>query len=568
VYGTTGYDFMIAVNGIFVNRDNVHTFDRLYSNFIGHQFNFRELIYQTKKETMAHSLASELQSRSQMLTRIVKRNRRFQGFTLNSLTMALTEFVACFSIYRTYITGPGTVSDRDRHYVEEAIDEAIRRNPRTPKEIFEFLRDTLLLQNIYEFPEHERGSVIEFLMKFQQITGPVMAKSVEDTAFYIYNRLVSLNEVGGNPEQFGIGVDDFHKHNLWHCDNWRHTMTSLSTHDTKRSEDVRARLNVLSEIPGEWEEAVWRWRELNAGAKTLIDGAQSPDTNDEYLLYQAMIGALPMNFDPAASRKDIEERLKGYMQKAINEAKVHTSWINPNEAYNTAVQDFVTLAVENTAFLTDLSNFSRRVSFFGQFNSLSQTLLKFVSPGIPDTYQGNELWDFSLVDPDNRRPVDYAERRYGLRSIQERLKRDQMALAEELLRDSQNGYIKLYVTHTALTARNTSPLLFTEGDYVPVNTVGSKARHLCAFTRSYDGNSIVCAVPVLVVGLTNGAERPPTGGDVWGDTRLIVANATPGDRYRNLFTGEEMEIKAEQNAASLWARDVFKAFPVALLEKI
>jgi (1->4)-alpha-D-glucan 1-alpha-D-glucosylmutase len=568
VYGTTGYDFMIAVNGIFVNRDHVHAFDRLYSNFIGHHFDFRELIYETKKQIMTHSLASELHSRSLMLTRIVTRNRRFQGFTLNSLTGALTEFIACLSIYRTYITGPGTVSDRDRFYIEEAIDEAIRRNPRSPRSIFEFLRDTLLLQNIYEFPEHERGNLIEFLMKFQQITGPVMAKSVEDTTFYIYNRLVSLNEVGGNPEQFGIGVDDFHKHNAWHREHWQHTMTSLSTHDTKRSEDVRARLNVLSEIPGEWEAAVWRWREMNVSAKTMIDHTAAPDANDEYLLYQTLVGALPFGFDPkdGAAHQEFEERIVQYMQKAINEAKVHTSWINPNEPYNTAMQQFITTILSNPAFMNDLTIFQRRVSFFGQFNALSQTLLKFVSPGIPDTYQGSELWDFSLVDPDNRRPVDYTLRRYGLRSIQERMARDRKGLTQELLRDSANGYIKLYITHLALKCRRENPEMFAEGDYAPVETAGAKAGHVCAFTRSLNGESILCAVPVLVVGLTEGVERTPTGGEVWRDTRLMTGKA--GDRYRNLFTDEEVTVKTEQGTTGLWAAEVFEQFPVALLEKV
>lgn len=567
VYGTTGYDFMIAVNGIFVNRDTVHVFDRVYSTFIGQHFDFRELVYQMKKETMTHSLASEIQSRSEILMRIVNRNRRFQGFTRSSLTMALTEFIACFSIYRTYITGPGTVTERDRFYIEEAIAEAKRRNPRTPRAIFDFVRDMLMLQNIYEFPEAERGSLIEFLMKFQQITGPVMAKSVEDTTFYIYNRLVSLNEVGGNPEQFGIGIDDFHKHNAWHREHWRHTMLSLSTHDTKRSEDVRARLNVLSEIPTEWEAAVWRWREMNAGAKTIVDSIPAPDSNDEYLLYQALVGAMPIGFDPAdeVAREDFQARIVTYMQKAINEAKVHTSWINANEAYNAAMQDFITRILANTAFLNDITGFQKRIAIFGQFNALSQTLLKFVSPGIPDTYQGTEFWDFSLVDPDNRRPVDYRLRHDALRSIQART--DRLALAAELLRDSANGYIKLYVTHLALDYRRHHPDLFAEGDYTPIKTSGAKANHLCVFTRTLDKREILCAVPVLIVGLTGGAEHPPTGSEIWRDTRLLMAGHE-GSRYRNLFTGEELTVKPEQSVPSLWAGDLFGSFPVALLEKV
>jgi (1->4)-alpha-D-glucan 1-alpha-D-glucosylmutase len=456
--------------------------------------------------------------------------------------------------------------------VDEAMDAAIRRNPRTSKAIFAFLRETLLLQNIYEFPEHERGSLIEFLMKFQQITGPVMAKSVEDTVFYIYNRLVSLNEVGGNPEQFGIGVDDFHKHNAWHWEHWQHTMTALSTHDTKRSEDVRARLNVLSEIPGEWEAAIWRWREITARSKTKLDGVDAPDLNDEYLLYQTLVGALPLDFDPAddATRDQFRERVAGYMQKAINEAKIHTSWINSSEAYNTAMGDLVAGAFASKPFWDAFLPFARRVTAFGQYNALAQTLLKFLSPGIPDTYQGNELWDFSLVDPDNRRPVDYAIRRKALDTIRARMGDDpamQLSLAQDLLRGSlsapMQGWIKLYVTHIALRTRNQYPDVMAEGAYTPVKTGGAKAKHLCAFTRSLGETALLCAVPVLIVELTGGAERPPIGGEVWQDTRLLLPKGS-ATRYRNLFTGEVLTARD----GALPAHEVFGHFPVALLEAI
>lgn len=291
VYGTTGYDFLIALNNIFVNRDHVHAFTDLYSHFVGQPLDYRELIYQSKKLIITYSLASEIAMRSQQLATIVERNRQFDNFTLNSLRMALTEVAANMSIYRTYITEAGQVSDHDRHYIEMAVTEAKQRNPQMAEAVYDFVHHTLLLDNLHEFDENQRREVMEFVIQFQQITGPIMAKGVEDTAFYVYNRLVSLNEVGGNPEQFGIGLEDFHKHNMWHLQHWPHTMLSISTHDTKRSADARARLNVLSEIPGEWEQAIWRWSEMNDQKKTTADEKTFPDRNDEYLLYQAIFCA-------------------------------------------------------------------------------------------------------------------------------------------------------------------------------------------------------------------------------------------------------------------------------------
>lgn len=567
VYGTTGYDFLIAVNNVFVNRDHVHAFDALYSRFIGRQLDFRELVYEKKKQIMTSSLASEVNARGHQLARITERNRRFQGFTRNSLTSALIEIIACMSIYRTYITAPGMVSDRDQHYIVEAVEDAKQRNPRTPREIFDFLRDVLLLQNIYEFAENERGALIEFVMRFQQNTGPVMAKSLEDTTFYIYNRLASLNEVGGNPEQFGIGIDDLHQHNAWRARYWPHTLLTLSTHDTKRSEDVRARLNALSEIPGEWEAAIWRWQGMNAGAKTTLEGVPAPDANDEYLLYQTLLGAHPLKLDTAEAIADFQLRIMAYMQKAINEAKVHTSWINANEAYNKAMQTFIERVFSNRPFLDDLGAFARRIAYFGRFNSLSQTLLKLMSPGIPDTYQGCELFDFSLVDPDNRRKVDYQARRAALAWLTERTETSDCALlARELVQNAENGYIKLYVTTCALNFRRESADFFANADYVPLAAAGDCARHVCAFARQRDGEWAICVVPVLNVALTAGAERPPIG-EVWRNTRLILPGDAP-DRWRNLFTGEVLAAQGENGVKSIPLAVLCGQFPVALLEAV
>jgi (1->4)-alpha-D-glucan 1-alpha-D-glucosylmutase len=558
VYGTTGYDFMTAVNGIYVNRDNVHAFDQLYGDFIGHSFNYHELVYRMKKLIMTHVLASEIHSRAQQLSRIVERNRCVRNFTLNGLVSALTEVVACMSIYRTYITKPGEISARDRYYLETAVNEAKRRNSRTPTAIFDFVRDTLLLQNLYDFAEYERGDVIEFVMQFQQITGPVMAKSVEDTTFYIFNRLVSLNEVGGNPEQFGIGVDDFHQHNAWRREHWPHTMLSLSTHDTKRSGDLRARLNVLSEMPDEWAAAIQRWATMNERFKMEVDGELTPDRNDEYLLYQAMLGAWPLDMQTEEESAVFEKRIQGYMHKAGNEAKVHTNWANPNEAYGAAIANFIERIFHSEQFVEDMGKFAARLAYFGQWNSLSQTLLELTSPGVPDIYQGSELWDFSLVDPDNRRPIDYAHRADLLRELKSVWDGDWAALVSDLLANTSDGRIKLYLIAAALQFRREHISVFDEGAYMPLYAEGEKANHLCAFSRTTKDEAIVVITPVLVNGLTDGEQRPPMG-EVWGDTQLHIDDG----EYLHVFSGEKFMVKG----GALLLTDALKNFPVALLLK-
>lgn len=564
VYGTTGYDFVIAVNDIFVNRDHVHAFDELYGRFIGQQMDYRELIYQSKKQIMEFSLASEISARSQQLARIVEHNRYFRGFTLNSLRFALSELMACMAIYRTYITGPGDISERDRHYLEEAVAEAKRRNPRVPWSTFDFVRDLLLLENLTQFEEAQRPDVIEFVMRFQQITGPVMAKSVEDTAFYIYNRLASLNEVGGNPEQFGIGLEDFHGHNIWHLQHWPHTMLGASTHDTKRSEDVRARLNVLSEMPQQWEAAIWRWSEMNAAGKTVVQDQTWPDRNTEYLLYQSLLGAWPNELQSLDDRDGLaafEARIVNYMQKAVKEAKVHTSWVLPDEAYDAALKGFIRHLFAHREFLADFQGLQQYVAYLGHFNSLAQTLLRLTAPGLPDVYQGTELWDFSLVDPDNRRPVDYEQRRALLAELRQRAQDSRLELAQELLRTMPDGRIKLYVLSQTLNFRRQQRDLFEEGGYTPLYAQGSRAGHVCAFQRAWQDQACMVVVPVLVAGLTQHQQRPPLGGDIWQDTRIYPPEGQH-TAYRSLFTGEVVPVAAD---GALPLAAVLADFPVALL---
>ncbi|NDJ87179.1 MAG: malto-oligosyltrehalose synthase, partial [Chloroflexi bacterium] len=561
VHGTTGYDFMYTVNNLFVNITNQGAFDEIYADFIGEAMDFHELTAYTQHLVMSQSLTSEIDARSTELARIVEQNRRYRGFTQNSLAFGLGEVISALNIYRTYITGPARVSERDRQYVQEAVDEAKRRNRLVPSSIFDFLRDTLLMQNFEDFAKEHRANLREFVMKFQQITGPVMAKSVEDTAFYIYNRLVSLNEVGGHPDRFGITVDEFHEHNTQKA--YPHTMLSTSTHDTKRSEDVRARLNVLSDMPDEWHEAVQHWASLNADAKTTVSDEDAPSANDEYLIYQTLLGAYDHN---AADAPDtFLQRIVGYMHKAINEAKTHSNWINPNNEYDQAIADFETTIWSSDAFREAFDPFYQRVAFFGRFNSLAQVLLKLTSPGVPDIYQGNELWDYSLVDPDNRRPVDFDRRQTLLNDMQSVAEADRLGFAHSLVEDMPSGAIKLYVIYRTLAYRRAHQVLFESGKYIPVKVEGPQSAHVCAFIRKDEHATALVMVPRLIVTLTQGREMPPVGEDIWQGTQIVLPESLVIDRFENILTGEQVTVGQEGLRRVIPLAQALSVFPVGFL---
>jgi len=581
VDGTTGYDFLKALNELFVDSVNLQAFDTLYTRFIGTEIDFRNLVNSTKKSVMLVALGSEIQVLGHHLNRLSEKNRWYKDFTLISLTFALREVIAALPVYRTYITGPDTVTERDRRYIEAAVAEARKRNPRTARAVFDFVQESLLLRNVAHFREEDRQGLIEFVMKFQQLTGPTMARGVEDTAFYVYNRLVSLNEVGGNPARFGSSLSLFHHQNLERSRSWPHSLLATSTHDTKRGEDVRARISVLSEIPNEWREALESWRRLNAPGKVVLGGEEAPSPNDEYLLYQTLIGVWPDHDfrDRGEAYSTFRDRIVAYMLKAIREAKVHTSWINPNEDYDTAVQGFVRGLLDDTVenpFLQDFRAFQKRVAFYGRFNALSQVLLKILSPGVPDIYQGTELWDLSLVDPDNRRPVDYELRRCLLddlkRQVQSAARAGRRAplaaLARELTESISDGRIKLYLTWRALRFRSAHRQLFTHGGYFPLEAEGDKKEHVCAFARLLDDQVAIVAVPRLLVRLTRGVEKPPWRAAVWKDTWLPLVAEFRDRTFRNIFTGAVVRPTERQGVPTLQLATMLKDFPVALLEQL
>ncbi|MGB9698150.1 MAG: malto-oligosyltrehalose synthase [Thermodesulfobacteriota bacterium] len=579
IQGTTGYDFLNSLNSLFVARENQKTFDRLYTHFIGQQIDLPNLINSNKKMIMLISLASEIASLSHQLERLSEKNRWYRDFTLNSLTFALREVIACLPIYRTYITGPDAVSERDAAYLTAAVEEAKRRNPRTAGAIFDFIRDTLLLRNLANFSPEDWPKILNFVMRFQQITGPVMAKGLEDTAFYIYNRLISLNEVGGHPEKFGLPVEEFHNQNIERLHHWPLSLIATSTHDTKRSEDVRGRLNILSEMPAEWKRAVHRWRRWNASKKTLVDGQLAPDPNDEYHLYQTLVGAWPLEDKDDDFLQDEEfskwrERITTYMHKAILEAKVHTSWFNPNREYEKAMQSFIYGILQperKNKFLADLRSFQKRVAYFGLWNSLGQVILKLTSPGIPDFYQGTELWNFSLVDPDNRRPVDYQKRKTLLAELKMKLAKlgnGLLPLAQELLQSSWDGRIKLFIIYSLLNYRQRNSALFRQGDYLPLLGEGEKKEHVVAFARRWANLLIIVVTPRLMFKLTGGIEKPPLGLEIWKDTRIYLPAEEVSSSFFHLFTGETIAGQKEGEQPYLSLATILKNFPVAVLERI
>jgi (1->4)-alpha-D-glucan 1-alpha-D-glucosylmutase len=571
VAGTTGYDFLNAVNGLFVEPANGHEMDRIYREFTGEESSLAELVLASKTLIMEGPMASEINSLSYQLDRIAERNRRYRDFTLGNLSAAVRAIIANLPIYRTYLMPGQPVTARDRVFIEETVERAKGRTPRMAEAVFDFIRDTLLWHNLEQFREADRPKVVEWVMRFQQLTGPIMAKGVEDTAFYVFNRLVSLNEVGGHPEQFGLSVEAFHAHNADVAARWPHGLLATSTHDTKRSEDVRARIDVLSEVPSEWERAVRRWRELHAPLVRNEDGGPAPSANDQYLFYQTVVGAWPAGELTPEAFSSFRARIADYMLKAIKEAKVRTSWVNPEDAYDAAVRAFVMGALSddpNDPFRREAEALVRRVGHFGHLNSLVQVVLKATSPGVPDFYQGSELWDFSLVDPDNRRPVDYDARKWLLGEMRAEVGRegaDLRKLVGGMLDTIADGRIKLYLTFQSLDARRRLAAVFREGNYVPLPASGSKAEHVVAFARAAQEKQVLTIAGVRLVGLTVGQERRPVGESIWGDTRVQVPEEKVGARYRDVFTGAMHTV---DEAGGLWAREVLSTLPVALLERV
>jgi (1->4)-alpha-D-glucan 1-alpha-D-glucosylmutase len=567
VFGTTGYDFSNLVNGLFVDDSAARRFQSLYESYIGDDTDYGEIAYACRKLIIRIALVSELNVLANRLSRIALAKRRTCDFTLNNLRDALTEVVANFPVYRTYVTS-ADVSENDQRYIGIAIAAAKRRSPAADTSVFDFIHEVLLTRIADGQDEAYQKAVLRFAMKFQQFTSPVMAKGLEDTAFYRYNRLVSLNDVGGDLQRFGVTVEEFHAANSERCAAWPHAMLATSTHDSKRSEDVRARINVLSEMPGLWWQHVREWTRFNRSFKVKINDKFAPSANDEYLLYQTLVGAWPANALREEECKAFRERMQAYMLKAMREAKQNTSWINQNDEYENGVSAFIETILKQepqNRFLSDFLPFQQRVARLGVWNSLSQTLLKLTCPGVPDIYQGNDSFDFSLVDPDNRRPVDYGYRRQAFDHIKSLAGSLELSSLRRLIEEPT--HLKLYVTWRALCLRKEFSNVFLRGRYSPIGIEGEKSEHAVAFCRECDGRQILVVAPRLVGGLLEGTEMSPLGNKVWGDTFLSIPASSNSQPYQNIFTGETMNPKPAELNRKLRLGEVLGNFPVALLRQ-
>jgi (1->4)-alpha-D-glucan 1-alpha-D-glucosylmutase len=530
IHGTTGYDFANHVTQLWVDPAAEPAITKTFHRCIGHSMPFGHLLYAKKLLVMKLALANDVDVLGNMLDRLSEQNRWYRDFTLEALSRAVRETIACFPVYRTYLEPGRPVSEEDRQMVERAIAAAKRRNPAMEESIFNFLRDVLLFRFPSNLDVAGRAAHTHFVLKFQQTTGPVMAKGLEDTVFYIYNRLAALNEVGGEPQQFGLSVEAFHERNLDRQHNWPATLLATSTHDTKRSEDVRARIVAISEIPEFWRRSLQRWHTVNRRWKRVVKELEAPDANEEYLLYQTLLGTWSMDASGEPGRTAMPEyieRIQAYMAKALHEAKLNTSWIQPNEEWDTAMHDFVAKILDaspRNKFLPIFLPVAKEIAQLGAINSLAQTLLKLTSPGVPDIYQGNEIWDYSLVDPDNRRAVDYNVRARMLKSLAG-------ATPVELTQAWPDGRIKMFLTQRVLRFRHEHIDLFQRGDYLSLSASGTFAQCCVSFVRHLAHKWILLIAPRL----SSRVGFPPIG-ELWKDTAIELPENLSLKNAHDLFT--------------------------------
>ena len=546
VAGTTGYDFVGQVTALFVDSASEAAMTRLYRRITSRADDFDAVLYAAKQRIMRVNLASEMNVLASRFHRLSMSEWRTRDFTVNGMLNALEEVIGAFPVYRTYVSARGCSAD-DRRYIGWAIAQAKARL-RAGTAILDFIRGVL----IADVPGHSRpADVLRTAMQFQQVTGPVMAKAFEDTAFYRYGRLLALNEVGGDPRRFGISAAAFHHLMQGRARNWPRAIVTTATHDTKRGEDARMRIALLSEMPREWGRRVVSWQRFNRRHRSELGGAAVPGRDVEYFFYQTLVGVWPIGLYPGDvdAVATLAERVDGYMLKVVREGKEHSGWSYPDTDYEAALQRFVKRVLDGSRpnpFLADFAGFVGLLARPAAIASLAQLVLKLTVPGVADIYQGSELWDFSLVDPDNRRPVDFTYRRSLLAELEH-------TTAGDIARDWQDGREKLFVTQTLLTLRQEHPDLFAAGDYQPLEIGdGRNADRLCAFARAHTGKAIVAVVPRLTWGLYN------DGGPAdWGDSEIAVP---PGGTWRNVFTGRLLQHREPVRAAQLLAE-----FPVAVL---
>ncbi len=546
IQGTSGYKFCNIVNGIFCRQESEEAFTKLYREFIGYEPDYTQLLYDEKKKILEQHMGGELEYLTYLAMQLSQGDDPHKAETLRS---ALTALMASFPVYRTYVDADN-FTEQDRTVLAESLAKARDKCPECRPGVDEVIG--LLLSGLREERDREaREARRRFLMRFQQFTGPAMAKGFEDTLLYVYNRFISLNEVGGDPHAFGISLDQFHRFNQLRARNWPYAMSATSTHDSKRGEDVRARLNVLSEIPDCWQQVVTRWAQMNERHRQMAGEIPAPQPNDEYLLYQTLVGTLPFDEQEYGG---YGQRIKDYMIKAVREAKACSNWIQPNELYENACLQFIDRLLDRSSenrFWPDFLAFQKEIAEYGIYNSLAQTTLKIACPGVPDFYQGTELWDLNLVDPDNRRPVDFERRTRALKEV--------MAWpSPPPVPVNQDPRVKLFLIHRGLRTRGENKDLFEKGDYLPGSITGSRAQHAVAFFRSWENRYALTVAPRFLTSLIKPGEIP-VGRRVWQDT-IISLPANAPSRWRDGISGNVLTARNE-----LLVGDILRDFPVSIL---
>jgi len=557
IQGTSGYEFLTCVNRLFCQAENKEAFGRLYEQFAGVEDNYEQLFLDKKRLLTESELVGDIDNLAHLLNGVAE--QMGASSSPEHLRLALKEIMIAFPVYRSYVSKEGR-SEKDEHYIKEALETVRAYSPEQGSDFLaalEFVAKVLLLEDVASLSEDARAQRLHFMMRMQQFTGPLTAKGIEDTLFYVYNRFTSLNEVGGAPGEFALSLADFHAYNQHQQVHWPHNLNASSTHDTKRSEDVRSRLNVLSELPDVWEKQVNAWREMNADKKRT-DERPIPTPNDEYFLYQTLVGAYP--FDEA-ELPEFKERIQAYVLKAGREAKENTNWTAINEAYEAGYASFIETLLnseQDNDFLDSLRSFQAQIKQHGIYNSLSQLLVKIASPGIPDFYQGSELWDLSLVDPDNRRPVDYERRAELIKAVRSAWERDSSALVKDVMANWEDGRIKLFLIVRGLAARKELGSVFETGRYLPLEVKGTHAERVIAFARQGPDGCAIAVIPRFLSGLVKAGSQP-CGMEVWGDTTLVLPSEMSGE-WKNWLTDSSLLGKKQ-----LLVGEVLEAFPVGLL---
>jgi (1->4)-alpha-D-glucan 1-alpha-D-glucosylmutase len=562
VSGTTGYEYLNAANSLFVSPSGAKEIENAYFDFIGTKINFADVMYDKKKLVMNTLLRVEMRSLGRQLVNLASHDRYARNLLRQELMDVLIEVTACLPLYRTYIRNLD-VTESAKQLIDQAVQDAHKRRPRLSRACFNFLRDVLTLANPPHILADQREERLAFVMRWQQFTGPIVAKGIEDTALYVYYPLLSLNEVGGSPEPSRLmSWDYFCNFILQRQKHWPNTMNAASTHDTKRSEDARARINVLSEIPGEWAKVLGEWAKRNEAHKQAVDRGKVPDANEEYLIYQTLIGLWPTEMSELPA---ITKRLRDYAIKATREASVHTRWSEPNKPHEQAICNFIDQIlsphINNASFLRDVSGFMEKIAYAGMINSLGQTLLRIACPGVPDFYQGTELWDYHLVDPDNRGSVNFPLRTQALKDIIELDRSDNSGVASLLFANWPNGHIKLYLIWKVLGYRNEHPELFADGEFIPVQCAGPRSLNILSFLRRHGNEQ---ALTVISRWQVNSPADAAGRQNFWKGTVLqLAADCAPA--WRNIFTTQRIISTPDARNRSIPIGDILKDLPIALL---